>query len=201
MEMTDQIKGVISALPLYVSQSGSISGTGSQLSATEDVRKQLLIIFEKYNIKTVTDAPCGDFFWMKHVDLSKIDYIGYDVIEGMVNNNISNFKKPNINFQLLDVLNQLVRKSDLLICRDFLFHIGNSDICKILDNFRKSGCTYLLSTTFDYTTENLNKKSSDYSSRPINLKISPFNMGEPIYTFVETAPENRGRSMSLWKIT
>jgi len=203
METTSQIEGVISSLPVYKLMQltiGTVSGDGSQMCTTETVRKELPIIFEKYGIKSVSDAPCGDFFWMQHVDLERIDYIGYEAVQEIVAGNAAKFRKGNVNFEQFDILNSLVRRSDLIICRDFLFHLGNEDICKVLSNFRKSGSTYLLSTTFTYITTNENKSSDNYDSRPINLTAEPLNMGEPIYSFVETHPECRGRSMSLWKI-
>jgi len=200
MEITNQIKDVINKLPMYKqmqSRFGSLSGDGSQLCTTETVRRELPIIFDKFGIKSISDAPCGDFFWMQYVNLDGIDYIGYDAIEEIVAANITKFGNR---FEQLDILNNIVRKSDLIICRDFLFHISNDDICRVLNNFKKSGSTYLLSTTFTYITVNKNKSSDDYDSRPINLMIEPINMGQPIYSFVEEHPDCRHRSMSLWKI-
>jgi len=203
MEITNQIKDVINKLSIYKqmqSKFGTLSGDGSQLCTTETVRKELPIIFDKYNIKSVTDAPCGDFFWMQYVNLDGIDYIGYDAIEEIVAANIMKFGKGGIHFEQLDLLNNMIRKSDLIICRDFLFHISNEDICRVLTNFKESGSTYLLSTTFTYINVNKDKSSDDYDSRPINLMVEPLNMGQPVYSFVEEHPDCRHRSMSLWKI-
>jgi hypothetical protein len=33
------------------------------------------------------DAPCGDFNWMKEVDLSAVHYTGGDIVEPLVNSN------------------------------------------------------------------------------------------------------------------
>lgn len=204
MESTAQIQGVKASLPMYrtlAAKNNSISGDGSQMHTTEDVRLQLPLIFERFAIGSVTDAPCGDFYWMQHVDLSNVDYVGYDVIEEIVAENQLKFGSPTRSFHVLDILNQIVRKSDLLICRDFLFHISNDDICRVLANFRKSGCAYLLSTTFDYVEVNVDKSSDNYDSRPINLSIEPFCLGKPVSTFVETHPACRRRSMSLWSLS
>ncbi len=203
MEITNQIKDVINKLPMYKQMQprlGTLSGDGSQLCTTETVRRELPVIFKKYGIKSVTDAPCGDFFWMQYVDLGGIDYIGYDAIDEIVAANITKFERSGVHFEQLDILNNIVRQSDLIICRDFLFHISNADICNVLANFKKSGSTYLLSTTFTYITVNKDKSSDDYDSRPINLMVEPLNLGQPIYSFVEEHPECRHRSMSLWKI-
>ena len=42
----------------------SRSGTGSSLRSTENIRFHLPKILEKFNIKKLFDAPCGDFNWM-----------------------------------------------------------------------------------------------------------------------------------------
>ena len=45
----------------------SISGPGSGLKYTENLRKELAKLIKDYAIGTIFDAPCGDFYWMKHV--------------------------------------------------------------------------------------------------------------------------------------
>ena len=45
----------------------SLSGAGSNLLYTENLRKELPKLFDIFNIKTVLDAPCGDMNWMRLV--------------------------------------------------------------------------------------------------------------------------------------
>lgn len=59
----------------------SVSGQGSDLEQTETIVKELPILFKDLKISTMLDIPCGDFFWMKMVDLKGIQYIGADVVE------------------------------------------------------------------------------------------------------------------------
>lgn len=47
----------------------SISGTGSDLIQTKVISKEIPLLLKKYNVKTFMDAPCGDLYWMKHVEL------------------------------------------------------------------------------------------------------------------------------------
>src|ERR1035437_7717295 len=66
----------------------SISGVGSDIEQTKVVIETLPQIFKKYNIKSFLDAPCGDFNWMKNVDLSDITkYIGGDIVNSIVESN------------------------------------------------------------------------------------------------------------------
>lgn len=58
----------------------SVSGVGSSLSNTKTIIIKLPLLFEKYQIKSVLDAPCGDFNWMQNVNKSRINYIGGDIV-------------------------------------------------------------------------------------------------------------------------
>jgi len=64
--------------------------------------------------------------------------------------------------------------------RDFFIHINNSDIKKILINLQKMNINY-------FAFENYNiKKNEDViigKHRKVNLRLDPFNLGEPIYFF------------------
>ncbi len=62
-------------------ESTSVSGLGSTLQHTEYIRKELANLFVKYSIKTITDAPCGDWNWMRMVDLSSYVYNGFDIVQ------------------------------------------------------------------------------------------------------------------------
>src|SRR5262249_32666360 len=48
-------------------QNESFSGPGSTLEYTQVLRRELPKLFEQFAIRSVFDAPCGDFKWMKHV--------------------------------------------------------------------------------------------------------------------------------------
>lgn len=178
----------------------SYSGRGSHIETTEDVRKHLPLIIEKYNIKSITDSPCGDWNWMRLVNLDGIDYIGYDVVDEVLENNKSKYQKENIRFENRDIINEPIRKSDLIICRDFMFHVSNENVSKLIKNFKNSGSTYLLTTCFDYVTKNEDFSSAEYGFRKINLRVEPFSFNEPLYEFIETHMDNEGRGMYLWKI-
>ena len=41
---------------------GSKSGAGSNLNNTQKIRQSLPVILNKYNIKSILDLPCGDFY-------------------------------------------------------------------------------------------------------------------------------------------
>ena len=47
----------------------SRSGKGSELIQTVEVRKIIPDIIKKYNIKSILDIPCGDFNYMKEIQI------------------------------------------------------------------------------------------------------------------------------------
>lgn len=207
-KISKQIETVVNSHNFYKDKIKSLgidsySGRGSCVYTTEDVRKHIPIILNQYNIKSVVDSPCGDWNWMKELDLSGVSYIGYDVVEEVLENNKKKYGNDETIFQWKDLLNEdFNEKADLIICRDFLFHISTADALMLLKKFKASGSKYLLSTSFDKTTVNsdINPQDNGYGFRQINLLIEPFNMLNPIYSFLETHPDNAGRSMYLWKL-
>ena len=170
----------------------SKSGSGSDLEQTREIIRQLPRLLEKYNIKSILDAPCGDFYWMRHVDLSNIDYTGGDIVSGLVARNNSQFASENMRFQELDVVNDQLPKVDLIICRDLLVHLKNDQIRRALKNMRQSGSKFLLTTSFKNTKTNVDNGTIGYW-RTINLTLPPFNMTDPIDEIYEDCTEGEGK--------
>jgi hypothetical protein len=155
----------------------SVSGDGSKLRNTETLRKELPILFEKYNIKSMIDLPCGDWNWMRKIDLSNIKYYGFDIVEDLIKENRK--KYPNIDFEVKNGLEDSLPQVDLIMCRDLIIHFPLEEIFKLLNNFVKSNSKYLLITRFDgCEKENKNIEFGDFAMR--NLQLEPFNLPEPL---------------------
>ena len=75
----------------------SASGTGSTLQQTKNIRKALLQFIHDYKITSILDIPCGDFYWMKELDLENIRYTGADIVEDLIEEN-QKYKKDNLTF-------------------------------------------------------------------------------------------------------
>src|SRR5688572_32614789 len=58
----------------------SRSGTGSSLESTARLRESLPPWPLRLNAHRLLEVPCGDFNWMSHVDLSRIEYTGGDIV-------------------------------------------------------------------------------------------------------------------------
>ena len=153
----------------------SASGIGSTLAFTESTRNLLPELLRKYEIGSIFDAPCGDFNWMRMVDLQGITYVGADIVSPLIKQLQTSYSTPSISFISLDLTKGVFPKSDLVINRDCLFHLSYTDILAVLRNFITSFSVYLLSTSHDNESEfeNSDIRSGDF--RSIDLFASPFN--------------------------
>jgi hypothetical protein len=153
----------------------SVSGIGSTLAFTESIRNLLPELLRRYEIGSIFDAPCGDFNWMRMVDLQGITYVGADIVSPLIKQLQSSYSTPSISFKNLDLTKDTFPKSDLVLNRDCLFHLSYTDILAVLRNFISSSSIYLLSTSHDNESEfeNSDIRSGDF--RSIDLFASPFN--------------------------
>jgi len=176
----------------------SHSGSGSELGATETLRSYLPQLFERLGTKTFVDAPCGDWNWMRKVDLSKVTYIGIDIVPGVIARNTKLYQKSNVKFILADLTKDELPKSDLILCRDCLVHLSFKDISDILANFRRSGARYLLASNSPHVQNNTNKITG-LGWRHINLMKAPFDFPPPLESFKDHYSDVPFFT-SLWRI-
>lgn len=171
----------------------SRSGKGSELSKTVEVRKIIPHIIKKYNIKSILDIPCGDFNYMKEIEI-ECDYIGADIVYDLIEDNKR--KYPEIDFRHLNLISDSLPKSDLVICRDCLVHLNTFDCIQSILNIKKSGAKYLLVTSFPFLKNNIDLPRLGW--RKMNMQLPPYNL-RPIEVFNEKFynDENRDKSLIL----
>jgi len=162
----------------YWDNGESISGPGSTLKNTKNLRRSLNIIIKKYKIKTVFDAPCGDCNWIQFIiKKNNIIYTGADIVKNCISNNRNKFKNKKFNFKQLDITKDKLPTADLFICRDFMFHLSYKDNYKFLKNIKNSKSKYILISNHtksrDIKFNNKDIKSGDF--RRIDLFQPPFN--------------------------
>ena len=156
----------------FWSSNESVSGYGSELKNTINIEKEIINIVKKYQIKSILDAPCGDFNWVKNVLDKNLSYIGGDIVQEIIDNNIRKFKSNNLKFIKIDITKESLPESDLMICRDCLIHLSFESIRLFFENFRKSKINYLLLTTYklkDKTKKLDNLDIPDGEYREIDL--------------------------------
>lgn len=184
----------------------SVSGTGSTWLKTLFIRRALPSIFEMLEIKSLLDAPCGDMNWMKRMLCdtrinSSFKYQGIDVVGELINS---------LDELPTDLLDLTVDKGDILdsrcrhlktpwdaiLCRDALVHFPFKDIERAIRNFKNSGSSYLIATTFPGVL-NRDIKMGDW--RRIDLTRRPFNLGPPLLLINEDT--GMYKCLGVWRLS
>jgi hypothetical protein len=188
----------------YWGDSESRSGPGSNNKNTINLKKKIIKIIKDLKIKSIVDAPCGDFYWMNNVIANEnIKYTGIDIVEELILKNISLYSNKKIKFKRLDITKNTCPPCDLLICRDFLFHLNYNDINNFFKNLSKAKIKYFL--TSSHSTPNSNKflKNKNISSgdfRKINLFNKPFNFPKNIKYIINDNCDGVQKYLLLFQI-
>ena len=178
--------------------SESVSGPGSTLKVTEKMRKELSALLKRFSITSIADAPCGDCNWMKYVNIGRCRYIGYDIVQELIENNTRIFGSAR-EFRHLNLIENTIEKVDLIICRDMLAHLTYEQIFTALRNFKKSGSKYILMTTNLIVQSNKDMQNTG-ECRFLNFELPPFNFPRPLALIQEDVPFQleRGKHLALW---
>jgi SAM-dependent methyltransferase len=181
----------------------SVSGLGSEFAATAAVRAALPRLLAELSVRSLLDAPCGDARWIAGLPLA-IDYVGVDIVPALVEREAA-CGPPAIGsrrFLVADITADPLPAADLILCRDCLVHLSFANIARALANFRASGATWLLATTFPAWNRNLDCEDGDW--RALNLQHAPFGWPAPERLIDEHCDEGGGgwddKSLGLWRL-
>lgn len=180
----------------------SRSGAGSTVHNTESVRVGIERLVRKYGIRTIYDAPCGDFNWMRHVRLPPgVRYIGGDIVRQMVESLEAGYGRPDRSFILTDIVADRFSSADLWICRDCFIHLSYEHISAALKNYCESGIPFALITT---DTNGGGKKFENRDIRTgafrrLDLLAPPFSFPAETREEIEDGADPEGvRKLCLW---
>lgn len=180
----------------------SRSGSGSTDDQTARIREYLPQLLRGLCAKSLLDVPCGDFAWMRYVDLEGIRYIGADIVPDIIERNRVEFADANREFLRLDLTADPLPVVDVVFCRDCLVHLSAKHIWSAVANLKRSGCTWLLTTTFP--AHDAYEEIEDGDWRMLNLEHEPFRFPTPTQILNEGCTESGGfysdKSLGLWRI-
>ena len=182
----------------YWANDESVSGHGSTLDATAEIRRVLPLLFDHYDIKSVLDIPCGDYHWFAHMKLPQnITYIGADVVADLVMANRKQY--PGVDFRLADIVSDPLPFVDLVFVRDLFGHLPNHKVKAALANVRRTKAKFLLATTFP--TRETSGDIAEGEWRPINL-ARWWGLGDPEELINEhcTRPGYEDKALGLWRL-
>lgn len=180
----------------------SRSGVGSTLDSTAVLRAELPKLLRLLDARVLLDVPCGDFLWMKRVDLSGIGYIGGDIVPSIIEENQRLHTTESRSFMHLDLTRDKLPDADVLLCRDCLVHLSYANIRAVFANIARSNIRYVLMTSFPGRGGNYDVADGDW--RALDFQAPPFSLPEPRLTIVEQCEEEDGsyadKSLVAWPV-
>jgi len=175
----------------------SRSGIGSTAENTRNLRQELPQLIQIYGFETLLDAPCGDFNWFRIVERpAGLKYIGGEIVKGLVDNLEQTYGDTQTSFVHLDITRDPLPTADLWMCRDCLFHLSSDDIFAAMRNYLTSEIPYLLTSTHNNCTENIEIPTGHF--RLLNLEIPPYNFPEPLLYVEDSGEESEPKNLGLW---
>lgn len=175
----------------------SKSGAGSTLAATVHLRKMLPTLLAQVNATLLVDIGCGDFYWMKEVNLP-CPYLGLDIVKSLIEENRERYGNEKREFRHFNGVQQaLPNGSDFVLCREVLFHLSFKDGQKVIQHILDSEARYFMTTTNEETRQNKDIESGQF--RGINLLLPPYNF-PPYEQKVEDNAVSADRVLGLWKV-
>jgi len=182
--------------------SESVSGAGSGAEQTSRLHTALPELLRELGTRTLLDAPCGDYGWIKTIPLPVERYIGADVVRSLIADRQALDADDRHTFVVLDLTRDPLPAADLLLCRDCLVHLSFDDVQRVTANVRRRGIPFLLATTFPDHEVNEDIVTGDW--RLLNLERPPFRFPPPRRLINEGCTEGGGvfadKSLGLWAV-
>lgn len=176
----------------------SVSGPGSTLAATENVRAVLPGLLFDLGVETLLDVPCGDAHWITTCLPACVRYIGGDVVTEIIDRNRK--ARPLFGtFEVIDLVKDPLPAADLILVRDCFIHLPNHMVLQAIANIRRADIKYMLTTTFPNDPPRADIELGGF--RPVNLSAAPFGLPVPERLILdEDGVRKNGKHLGLWKL-
>lgn len=171
------------------------SGGGSSVAATTPLRERLPSLLAELGATTFMDVGCGDYTWMRTLDLP-CPYIGVDIVGAVIAANQATFGDDRHSFFQRNAIADDLPQADVVLCRDMIFHLSLADGQSALKNILSKPRRYLISTTDTVTDVNGDIITGDFRAR--NLLRAPFNLPAPMELIDDSLVEP-GRKIGVWR--
>ena len=177
----------------------SVSGAGSTIGWTKNLRSGLPLLLEGLKVKTFLDVPCGDYNWAQKIDWGDIHYIGGDIVKSLIERNTEMYDDEKTSFLQIDLSKDDLPSADIILVRDCLMHMSVEDAAKCLKNIDRSDVKYILASTYPNKSSNNYKFKTSASLSRHNLELQPFNLPKPILYMNDSNSHVPEKLLGLWK--
>ena len=159
--------------------SESHSGHGSSESATRFLRTELFRLLTDLGVRSMLDVPCGDFNWMRLLDLPGSITLELTSFPQLIEANQKKYSRPGRAFGLLDVVKDpLPRRRCCLQPRSSgaSLRAGHPVGSR---NIFDSGATYLVTTTFTSRDKNVDIPTGQWRAAQSSTAAVLFPSADP----------------------
>jgi len=164
------------------------SGEGSLPVHVRGYIKMLEHFIRKNKIKRIIDFGCGDWQFSRYINWNGIQYIGFDVVDSVIDYNRTTYTKDNVSFKLFSGQYRDLPDADLMIVKDVLQHWSSQDIMEflpILHNYPHC----LITNCINPHGITVNQDITNGEFRHLDLRQPPFNLNaKMVYSFANYQP-------------
>lgn len=157
---------------------GHQSGTGARSFNAIEYSAFLQSFIHNNAVRSVVDFGCGDWQFSRFIDWAGIEYVGIDVVPGLVERNQRAFGQEHVSFQLFQSI-EAVPSADLLVCKDVFQHLPNALVQQYLDGLRNK-FKFMLITNDIGPRAYLNQEIEPGGWRTLQFDHPPFSENAPI---------------------
>lgn len=148
------------------------SGSGSSPDNTVQYRAFLAAYMRFHQVRSVLDVGCGDWQFSRLIDWTGIDYLGIDLVPGIIARNKLRFGPP-VSFMEADAISGPLPKTDLILVKDLLQHWPDDAIHALGQQLRWEYGQRRALITYDLNTgSHCDVEPGGY--RPVDLTAAPF---------------------------
>lgn len=159
---------------------GTPCGIGCLPEHTKNIREKLPHLLRRFGISSVCDAGAGDLIWARET-FAGFDYKAFDLVP----------RVPEVT--RLDITKEALPSCDAILCRAVLIHLDPPRVLKALELFKQSA-RYLLASQYEVD----NGFNSTKQFNRTNLRIAPYNLGEPLAQIQDL--EEKTATLALWDL-
>ncbi len=135
---------------------------------------------------------------MKDVDLP-CKYIGLDIVGDIIEDNKRKYTNDKRKFYQHNAIEEkLPEQSDVVICREVLFHLSFNDRKQLIDQLMQSKARYFLATTSIEIEKNRDIRTGKF--RNVNLLLPPYSFPPYLMKIRDSESVSPDRYLALWKV-
>ncbi len=93
--------------------------------------------------QVVCDLGCGDFNIGQQLVAYSKKYWAIDIVPELIEYNKKKFEQKNLEFKCLDIATDTLPKADIIILRQVLQHLSNTEVLKVVEKLKSYGYVIL----------------------------------------------------------